>query len=189
MGRRPEIAWYVFAFCKYSFINTGDRTNRWQKWKVRFYVCLGVTKLHPSVTLTSGYTVEGKFCPELHAELTGGGSVYLEAELGSRSLEVLAGGCFARQKHSQVLVASFLGAQHPPDAQGPGSSRDLDLHHLSHWWLKHWLCQEYIHITWGFFSLTASICVFLTTLTTPCRCFGWGRVSAVPCVTTNLEQF
>lgn len=59
--------------------------------------------------------------------------MYLGAELGFHNLEVLAGRCSARQKHSQVLVSSFLGVQQPGAAQGPGSSRDLDLHHLSHW--------------------------------------------------------
>lgn len=59
--------------------------------------------------------------------------MYLGAELGFHSLEVLAGGCSTRRKHSQVLVSSFLGVQHPAAAQGPGSSRDLDLQHLSHW--------------------------------------------------------
>lgn len=59
--------------------------------------------------------------------------MYLGAELGFHSLEVLAGGCSARRQHSQVLVSSFLGVQHPGAAQGPGRSGDLDLHHLSHW--------------------------------------------------------
>lgn len=64
----------------------------------------------------------------------GGGSVYPGAQLGPRSLEVVAGGCFARQNHhSQILAPSFMGAQHPPTAQSPGSSWDLKLHHLSPW--------------------------------------------------------
>lgn len=51
---------------------------------------------HSSITKPSGHILEAKVCPELHAELTKGGS---GAELGPHSLEVLAGGCFARQKH------------------------------------------------------------------------------------------
>jgi len=63
--------------------------HRWEKRKVRFYIHLGVTKLHPSATVASGDVVSATFSPELRAELRGGGSLYPGAQLGPCSLEVL----------------------------------------------------------------------------------------------------
>lgn len=73
-------------FVNTPFVNTytSVATNRWEKWKVRIYICLRITKLQFSVTLTSECITEDKFCPELHAELTAGwGSAYVGAKLGS----------------------------------------------------------------------------------------------------------
>lgn len=59
---------------------------------------------------------------------------------------------FCQTKHSLVYSCIFPECAAPTHWQGTGNSRDLDLCHLSHWWFKTWLCQEYIHITCFFFS-------------------------------------
>lgn len=69
-------------------------------------VCLSVPKLHPSVTLVLGYIVEDKFCPKLHAELTGEGSVCLGADLGSTEVT-------ARQKTLLGFRCIFPGYAAP----------------------------------------------------------------------------
>lgn len=175
MGRRPEIAWYTFSFCKYSFVN---------RWANKYVGEMKAKVLpHSSITKPSGHILEAKVCPELHAELTKGGS---GAELGPHSLEVLAGGCFARQKHDTRSFQWCLSCT--LTAQNPGSSGDLDLHHFSHWWFKHWLCWEYIQITsFVFFSL--HLCLYFSyNSNNPLQVF-WMRQSVVPWMAMNSDWF
>lgn len=77
MGRRPEMLDMSLPFVNTPFVNTYTHvaTERWEKWNVRIYICLGITKLQPSVTLTSGCITEDKFCPELHTEPTAQGGL------------------------------------------------------------------------------------------------------------------
>lgn len=115
MGRRPEMLDMSLPFVNTAFVNTytSVSTKRREKWKVRIYTCLGITKLQPSVTLTSECITDDKFCPEL--ELTAWRGFCL---CGDRTwilkAEEFSGGCFARRKHFLVYSCIFLNVQHPP---------------------------------------------------------------------------
>lgn len=97
-------------FVNTPFVNAYNKccNKRWEKWKVRIYICLGITKLQPSVTLTSGCISEDKFCLGLHTELTVWGELCIyEGRTWFLKDEDLEGDNFATQKHFLVYSSIF----------------------------------------------------------------------------------